>query len=99
MFTDLSASAFWLLASVMIGILLRLIQAKWAKDRATLFQLARWILIPYLPLLSGHLSPRFMGLVGLNWPATFGAGMGIRLVILMLTAVAKVTNIQHPFLV
>ncbi|MEM7126961.1 MAG: hypothetical protein AAF702_11575 [Chloroflexota bacterium] len=68
------------------------------KNSVSLFELARWILIPYLALVAGHLSPRFMGLVGVNWPTTLAVGLGIGFTVMMLVAITRATNIPYPFL-
>ena len=36
---------------------------------------ARWIIIPYLGMVTGGISPRLLGLTGINWSASFGFGL------------------------
>jgi len=57
----------WLLISIITGLLLftgaDIIPASFRRH----LQMVRWVLIPYLGLLSGGLSPQLMGLTYLNW--------------------------------
>jgi hypothetical protein len=51
--------------------------------------LAYWVLIPYLALLAGAVSPRLMGLYWLDWRATFQVGAGLLLVCVLLALVGR----------
>lgn len=81
---ELNAGFVWLIVDVSIGLLLLLIYPLLAvRFRPPLF-LIYWVIIPYLGLISGGLSPRLMGLTGINWLASFGLGLGLIGILLVL---------------
>ena len=77
----------WLGASLLCGACLRLLLPNIPPRYRRLLRNARWIIIPYLGLLTGGISPRLLGLTGINWFASFGFGLvliGSILVVLMI---------------
>jgi len=54
-------------------------------------RIGRWILIPYLGLLAGGLSPRLLGLSDIDWVAGLGLGVGLLFAIWLLLALVQVT--------
>lgn len=77
----------WLLVSLIGGCGLFIFYYRIPLPYRPLLRNARWIVIPYLGLLTGGVSPRLMGLTGINWFASFGVGlvlMGGILVLLVL---------------
>jgi hypothetical protein len=92
-----AAPGFWLLISILCTALLSsardLIPPRW---RAPLW-FANWLLIPYLGLLVGSLSPRLMGLARIDWQATLGLGLGLGFGILVLLVLARiVVDLPEP---
>lgn len=81
---------FWLLVSIVATI--GLATAYWRTRRVwiTWLWIGQWILIPYLGLISGGISPRLMGLAYLDWPATLGFGSGLLFVILALLVAVRI---------
>jgi hypothetical protein len=61
-----------------------------AKSRRQ-WQAARWVLIPYLGLLFGAISPRLIGLTDIDWLASLGFGLGLTFVIWVLLVLVRVT--------
>jgi|GEM_PF-601180 len=61
---------------------------------------ARWIVIPYLGLLTGGISPRLMGLTGINWFASFGFGLvligGVLVVLIIVRSVTAFPVANAP---
>jgi hypothetical protein len=56
-----------------------------------------WLLIPYLGLLLGGLSPRLLGLAGHDWLAGLGLGSGlIFAVVILLTLARAITDLGVP---
>ncbi len=51
----------------------------------------RNILLPYLALLTGGISPRLMGLTGIDWLVSFGFGVGLITAILGLLVLVRST--------
>ena len=91
------APGFWLLVSILATTLLitvqELIPARWRG----LVWFAHWLLIPYLGLLVGGLSPRLLGLAGHDWLAGLGLGLGlIFAVVILLTLARAITDLGVP---
>ncbi len=56
-----------------------------------------WVLIPYLGLLVGGLSPRLMGISNLDWLPSIGLGLGfIFVVLVLLLLVRAATERESP---
>lgn len=92
MIPSVSAPALWLLFSLSVGLTLPLIRSQWLKPHRGWIELMRWILVPYLGLVSGQISPLLMGFVGLNWIATFEIGFTIVFVGLIIVALVRITQ-------
>jgi len=74
---DLNAGLVWLMVDLSAGLLLLLIDPLLAKRLRPPLVLVYWVIIPYFGLITGGLSPRLMGLTGINWLASFGLGLGL----------------------
>lgn len=83
------APGFWLLIGLLTTSLLRSLES--ALPRAWRLRLwaALWVLVPYLGLLSGGLSPRLMGLSGSDWSLSLGLGVGIAFGALLLLGLVR----------
>lgn len=82
------APGFWLLIGLLTTALLLSSQAMIAPVWRTRLWAILWLMTPYLGLLSGGLSPRLIGLSGIDWTVSLGLGLGIVFaVILLLTLV------------
>ena len=58
---------------------------------------AHWLLIPYLGLLAGGLSPRLLGLANIDWLASLGLGVGLLFgVTALLVFVRAVVDLGDP---
>ena len=81
---NLQQPGLWLLLSGLIGLVgivgLRMVPGL-AKRVGWLGPL-RWLIVPYVGLLLGALSPRRMGLSEIDWLAGVGWGFGLILVLL-----------------
>lgn len=84
------APGFWLALDLLGGVLfwlgLRYIPLR-ARPLATA---ARWVAVPYFGLIFGGLSPRLMGLEGINWPVSLGLGVGLLFAIVALLSLVRV---------
>lgn len=80
---------FWLLLSLIATLSLAVAQWRYRSPWVTWLWIGQWILIPYLGLIAGGLSPRLMGLAFIDWPATFGLGSGLLFVMLILLAAVR----------
>jgi hypothetical protein len=84
-------AGFWLLASFGASLLLLIAGRYLGRDYQYNRRLLRWVLIPYLGLLAGGLSPRLMGLSDLDWVAGLGLGVVLISAIWMLLVLVRMT--------
>ena len=92
----LNVGLIWLAIGLSTGLLLLLSHPLLAPRFRQPLLLLRWILVPYLGLLTGGLSPRLMGLTGINWLDSFGLGLGlIGALLALLILVRTLVNLTH----
>jgi hypothetical protein len=96
-FEQFTAPMGWLLIDLLLGlavlVVYHLLPPSWLLPIRNL----RWVLVPYLALLSGGVSPRFMGLTGIDWLASFGLGFGlVAAVVGLLVLVRSTTDFSPP---
>jgi len=81
----------WIGLSLLCGLCLMLFYPQVPPPYRHVLRNARWIVIPYLALLAGGISPRLLGLTGINWSASFGFGLvlisGVLLLLLIVRSV------------
>ncbi len=65
----------WLGVSLICGCCLIFFYPRVPLAYRQILRNARWLVIPYFGLLTGGISPRLMGLTGINWFASFGFGL------------------------
>jgi hypothetical protein len=82
---------FWLLASFGASLVLLILGRYLGGDQRRNGRLLRWILIPYLGLLAGGLSPRLMGLSDLDWVAGLGLGVVLISAVWVLLVLIRIT--------
>lgn len=86
---------FWLLLSFGLSGLALLAARFLSAEAAGWVRMGRWVLIPYLGLLVGGLSPRLLGLIGFDWAAGIGLGVGLIFAIWLLLALVRVSLPQE----
>jgi len=79
----------WLGATLVCGVALLLIYRQTPANYRRPLRNIRWFVLPYLGLLTGGISPRFMGLTGINWFASFGFGLVLIAGILAVLALVR----------
>lgn len=89
---SLHAPGFWFLLSLVMSVLFAVLphygaRGPWLRQS----QIALTFLIPYLGLIFGGLSPRLMGISGVDWQATLGLGLGLCFVLLSLLILVRAT--------
>jgi hypothetical protein len=88
LFGSFSQPGFWLVFSLLGAVILliarRFAPSNWRPWLAPLY----WLLVPYLALLMGAVSPRLMGLYWFDWRATLEVGAGLLLAIGALAVIA-----------
>lgn len=88
-FTSFAEPGFWLVMAGLFAVVLLAGRAYAPPAWRNWLPLAYWLLIPYLALLAGAVSPRLMGLVWLDWRATFQVGAGLLLATVLLALVGR----------
>ncbi len=103
LFSQLSPGApgLWLALSLLHGGIALLLtwllppQRLGARGRRWLW-LSRWLLVAYLGLISGGLSPRLMGLADLDWVRGLTLGAGLMAGLALLLALVRLTLASAP---
>lgn len=75
---------FWLLVSLLISTLLFALRRWLPSGIWNRVWFAHWLLVPYIGLLFGGLSPRLLGIAAIDWLATLGLGVGLTFGVLVL---------------
>ena len=89
----------WIGLSLLCGLCLMLFYQQIPLSYRSILRNARWIVIAYLALLTGGISPRLLGLTGINWSASFGFGLvliGGVLLLLMIVRSVMVFSVPIP---
>ena len=92
-FQNFHEPGVWLVISALCGVALL---AGWpftAPRWRAWVVLAYWLLIPYLTLITGAVSPRLMGLRYLDWSTSFQVGAALILVLALLVAATRLLTI------
>jgi general stress protein CsbA len=97
---NISSPGFWLLIGLVLMALSPLLSRVTLGGSGMIPRLLIRVLPPYIGLIAGGLSPRFLGLTDLNWVA--GLGVGITLIVLLsiILGVMRMTTLAleeaHP---
>jgi hypothetical protein len=84
-----SPPALWLLVGLVATVLARIAEG-WTPVALRLWlRIAVYVLIPYVGLLTGGLSPRLVGVSYVDWPAGFSIGIGFVLGVLLLAVLVR----------
>lgn len=90
----------WLGASILAGLCLLLLYQQVPPIYRRSLRNARWLVIPFLGLITGGISPRFMGLTGINWFSSFGYGLvligGVLLILTLVRSVMALSLAAAP---
>lgn len=89
---SLQAPGSWILLSLIMSALLFSLRQSTSAGWHRWLHMAAWLLIPYLGLLLGGISPRLMGLSNIDWLASLGLGSAIIFVILLLLTLVRATT-------
>jgi hypothetical protein len=86
------SEGFWLALDLLFGAFfwfgVRFVSVRWRN----LALIARWLAIPYLGLVAGGVSPRLMGLTGVDWRNGLALGVGLIAAVCGLLFVVHATN-------
>lgn len=85
------APGFWLIIDLLAGATLWFLLTRIPLRWQSLARMVRWLLIPWLALMLGVLSPQSMGLAHIAWQATLTVGLGIVLTVFVLLAAVRYT--------
>lgn len=78
-FLSFHAPGFWLVLALLGGVVVLGIRPFLPTSVHTPLMLGYWLLLPYLALISGGVSPRLMGLVYIDWAISLRIGVGLAL--------------------
>ncbi len=84
-----TAPGLWLILSLLSLVGLLLVRPWLRQPTRDLALLIRWLLIPYLGLISGGLSPRLLGLHTIDWLPSLSLGAGIAFTVLATLLVVR----------
>jgi hypothetical protein len=87
-FASFHAPGFWLVLAGIGAVVLLVARHYVAAPFRAWLAPAYWLLLPYLALLFGAVSPRLMGIFWIDWRTTFQVGAGLLLAIGVLAVIA-----------
>jgi len=91
-FQQFTAPMGWLLADLLLGVVILIFYQLFPSAYRPAIRNLRWVLLPYGALLTGGISPRLMGLTGINWLTSFGLGIGVIAALLALLIFVRSTT-------
>jgi hypothetical protein len=88
---SLHAPGAWLLLSIAATAATAMFGRYWSHRQRRRIDAILTLLIPYGGLLFGGLSPRLMGLYGVDWQASLSLGLGLFFALIVLLVLARAT--------
>ncbi len=89
-------AGFWLALDLLLGVFfwfgVRFVPMRWRN----LALIARWVAVPYLGLIGGGISPRLMGLSGIDWRSGLMLGVGLIAVVWGLLLFVQISGFGAP---
>lgn len=82
---------FWLILSLVSSLIILVLESLWPKSPWRSIWAGQRILIPYLGLVLGGLSPRLLGLSQLDWTVGLGIGLVLIFAVTMLLLLVRAT--------
>ncbi len=95
-FLSFHAPGFWLVVSLLCMLAAVAAQPFLPQRWRGGVILAAWLVVPYLALISGGVSPRLLGLRYLDWATTFRLGAGMLLAVVILAGVVRLVGSGAP---
>lgn len=89
---NLHSPLLWILLSMLGSVTTSVLTWRYRPSWITWVWVGQWLLIPYLGLILGGLSPRLMGLSDIDWQATLGTGVGLIFAILALLVIVRISD-------
>jgi hypothetical protein len=83
-FLSFHAPGFWLVMALLAGVVVVGVRPFTPHPAQALIVPIYWVLLPYLALISGGVSPRLMGLLYIDWVVSLRIGVGLTLVLIAL---------------
>ena len=91
MFDGVPSPIIWIVLSLISGVLLLLI-SNWLTEKQRYYAfIARWIIIPYLGLIGGSLSPTLIGLTNIDRLVSMGLGIGLVFAVIGLLILVRIS--------
>jgi hypothetical protein len=89
-FLSFHAPGFWLVIAVLAGVVALGVRPYAPAPVRPWVMPAYWGLIPYLALITGGVSPRWLGVASVDWRAGLTLGIGLALALVALAALVRV---------
>lgn len=90
-FISFHAPGFWLVIALLAGVVALGVRPYLRSAIRLWVMVGYWVLIPYLALITGGVSPRLMGFQHIDWVSSLQFGIGLALGMVGLAVVARVT--------
>lgn len=95
-FLSFHAPGFWLVMALLGGVMVFGIRPFISTSAQTPVIVAYWVLVPYLALISGGVSPRLMELVYIDWAISLRIGVGLALALIVLALGMRAATVSSP---
>lgn len=92
-FLSFHAPGFWLVIALLAGVVVLGVRPYLPAQAQTVTMLGYWVLIPYLAIIAGGVSPRLMGIAYIDWAVSLRFGIGLMLVVLALAVLARASSL------
>ena len=86
----------WVILSLVLFVGIELAARLWTTERRAWLHTVRWLLLPYLALVTGSVSPRLMGLTAIDWRLTLSFGVVFAALLLAIAALVRLATLTPP---
>jgi hypothetical protein len=90
-FLSFHAPGFWLVITLLAGVVVLGIRPYLGPGLRLWSMVGCWVLLPYLALITGGVSPRLMGIAYVDWIVSLRLGIGLAVVMIGLAGVARMS--------
>lgn len=95
-FLSFYGPGFWLVLTLLVGVIVLGLRPYLPRTVQQWRLPGYWVLLPYMALLAGGVSPRLMGVIYIDWRTTLTLGVGLALTTVTLAAVARIALLPRP---
>ncbi|MFN3979155.1 MAG: hypothetical protein ACK4SA_02065 [Caldilinea sp.] len=95
-FLSFHAPGFWLVMALLAGVIVVGVRPFASQSAQTLSIPIYWVMLPYLALISGGVSPRLMGLLYIDWVVSLRIGVGLTMALIALALGMRAVATMAP---